>query len=109
MATTHLRSPIDTADAPKVAPPIKMIASVAAILFAIIAFVIPTDVARVILAVVATAFGVIGALPPPNAVVKTRLFGWIAAALAIASLLTATFRAFGADKPNQTEIQQIAR
>jgi hypothetical protein len=71
-----------------------------------VTFVVPTDVARVILGIIATAFGIIGALPPMSAKVKIRLFGWIAAGLAGASVLVAIFRAVGADSRTTTQIQQ---
>src|SRR4051794_10482164 len=95
MAITHLHSghTVDFRRAPKITPAMKLVASVAALLFAFCAFVLPNDMARVITGIIALGFGVIGALPPMSATTKLRLLAWFAALLAIAGLSVAVFRA----------------
>src|SRR4051794_8477013 len=99
MATTHLHGSqfVDTQRSPKISAAMKMVASVAAILFAMCGFVLPNAIARVVTAIVAVGFGVIGALPPMSPKVWIRVLAWMAAGLAIASICVAVFRAVGAD------------
>jgi hypothetical protein len=76
---------------------VKLVASIAAILFAMCAFVLPNPVARVVTGVLALGFGAIGAAPPMAVGVKLRLFAWFAAFLGIAGFCVSVFRAVGAD------------
>jgi hypothetical protein len=101
MATVRLHGQpaIDTARLPKVSPATKAVASFAAILFSICAFILPSPVGKVLTGVVSLGFGLVGMMPPMSAKVKIRLLAFIAAGLAMAALAFAVFGAVGADGP----------
>jgi hypothetical protein len=104
MATTtpnHTTSPqghdtIDTARLPRVSTATKMVASFAAILFSICAFILPNATGRLVTAVVAVAFAVVAILRPSAPRVGLKLLAWLAGAFAAAALIVALVDVLGA-------------
>ena len=107
MALARLRGrpAVDTERLPTVSTATKMVASFAAILFSMCAFLLPSAAGRLVTAGLAVAFAVVAVLRPSTPKVAIRVLAWLAAAVAAAAIVVALVDVLNAGAPPSPKIQ----
>jgi hypothetical protein len=89
MAILNAGDHVDLNDRPRATTPVKSIASIAAILFAMCSFIISNAAGKMVVAVVAVGFGLVGMLRAASPRVSGGILSMVAIVLAIFGFVVA--------------------